>query len=158
MPGITYAAPEGGTQANQLFYLRGFPAGGDLFIDGVRDIGEYNRDLFATESVEVLKGPSALMFGRGSTGGVINQVTKKPELGGLKEVGFSARKLSARNALTARCQFAAERHQRDASGRAWARIRTSIAIPSRTRKARLCAEPASWHRHATRKCCCPTTT
>src|SRR5262249_30276807 len=45
-------------------------------IDGVRDLGEYNRDLFATESVEVLKGPSALLFGRGSTGGLINQTTK----------------------------------------------------------------------------------
>ena len=42
----------------------------------MRDIGEYNRDLFATEAIEVLKGSSALMFGRGSTGGVINQVSK----------------------------------------------------------------------------------
>ena len=88
VPGITYAAAEGGTQTSQVFYLRGFPAGGDLFIDGIRDIGEYNRDLFDTESVEVLKGPSALMFGRGSTGGVINQVSKKPELFSLKQIGF----------------------------------------------------------------------
>ena len=49
VPGISYAAAEGGTQANQVFYLRGFPAGGDLFLDSIRDIGEYNRDLFATE-------------------------------------------------------------------------------------------------------------
>jgi catecholate siderophore receptor len=76
VPGISYAAPEGGTQVNQVFFLRGFPIFGDIFIDGVRDLGEYNRDLFATDSVEVLKGPSALMFGRGSTGGLINQVTK----------------------------------------------------------------------------------
>jgi len=89
VPGITYAAAEGGTQASQLFYLRGFPAGGDLFIDGIRDIGEYNRDLFNIESVEVLKGPSALMFGRGSTGGVINQTSKTPGLNSLKEVGVS---------------------------------------------------------------------
>ena len=89
VPGITYAAPEGGTQNNQLFYLRGFPSGGDLFIDGVRDIGEYNRDLFATDSVEVLKGPSALMFGRGSTGGIINQVSKVPTLDSLKQVGVT---------------------------------------------------------------------
>jgi catecholate siderophore receptor len=89
VPGITYAAAEGGTQASQVFYMRGFSAGGDLFIDGVRDIGEYNRDLFATESVEVLKGPSALTFGRGSTGGVINQSTKVPDLYGRKEVGLS---------------------------------------------------------------------
>ncbi|HKQ25579.1 MAG TPA: TonB-dependent siderophore receptor [Burkholderiales bacterium] len=89
VPGIAYAAPEGGTQNNQLFYLRGFPSGGDLFIDGLRDLGEYNRDLFAIESVEVLKGPSALMFGRGSTGGVVNQVSKKPDLGTLKEAGIT---------------------------------------------------------------------
>ena len=89
VPGITYAAGEGGTQANQVFYLRGFPAGGDMFMDGVRDLGEYNRDLFATESVDVLKGPSALMFGRGSTGGLVNQVSKQPELLGKKEVGLT---------------------------------------------------------------------
>lgn len=76
VPGISYAAAEGGTQANQVYYLRGFPLNQDIFIDAVRDIGEYNRDLFATETVEVLKGPSAVMFGRGSTGGVINQTTK----------------------------------------------------------------------------------
>ena len=76
VPGISYGAAEGGTQANQVFFLRGFPLNQDLFIDGVRDLGEYNRDLFATESVEVLKGSSALAFGRGSTGGVINQTAK----------------------------------------------------------------------------------
>lgn len=89
VPGISYAAAEGGTQANQVFYLRGFPAGGDLFIDGVRDIGEYNRDLFATESVDVLKGPSALVFGRGSTGGIINQTTRSPGLVPKTEVAAS---------------------------------------------------------------------
>ncbi len=76
VPGISYAAAEGGTQANQVYYLRGFPLNEDIFIDAVRDLGEYNRDLFATESVEVLKGASALMFGRGSTGGAINQTSK----------------------------------------------------------------------------------
>jgi catecholate siderophore receptor len=86
VPGITYAAGEGGTTANQVFYLRGFPAGGDLFVDGVRDLGEYNRDLFATETVEVLKGPSALMFGRGSTGGLINQTTRQASLAPLNAV------------------------------------------------------------------------
>ena len=86
-PGITYAAAEGGVQASQVFWLRGFPAGGDLFLDGVRDIGEYNRDLFNIERVEVLKGPSALTFGRGSTGGVINQVSKIADLLPRSEVG-----------------------------------------------------------------------
>jgi catecholate siderophore receptor len=90
VPGISYAAAEGGTQANQVFYLRGFPAGGDLFLDGIRDIGEYNRDLFATEAVEVLKGPSSLMFGRGSTGGVINQTSKVADLLPRKELSLTA--------------------------------------------------------------------
>ena len=75
-PGISYAAAEGGTSANQVFYLRGFPLNQDIYLDGVRDLGEYNRDLFATESVEVIKGPSALMFGRGGSGGLINQSSK----------------------------------------------------------------------------------
>jgi catecholate siderophore receptor len=47
---------------------------------GVRDIGTYSRDVFNLEAVEVLKGPSALYFGRGSTGGMINQVSKLPRL------------------------------------------------------------------------------
>ena len=80
MPGITFTAAEGGVSASQIFWLRGFPAGGDLFLDAVRDIGEYNRDLFNIERIEVLKGPSALAFGRGSTGGVINQVTNIADL------------------------------------------------------------------------------
>ncbi len=89
VPGISYAAAEGGTQANQVFYLRGFPAGGDLFIDGLRDLGEYNRDLFFIDSVEVLKGSSSLTFGRGSTGGVINQTSKLANLGTHKEIGLT---------------------------------------------------------------------
>jgi catecholate siderophore receptor len=88
VPGISYAAPEGGTQANNVYYLRGFPAGGDLFLDSVRDLGEYNRDLFNIEQVEVLKGPSSLMFGRGSSGGIIHQASKAPGLLPLREVGL----------------------------------------------------------------------
>ena len=80
VPGVTFTAAEGGVSASQIFWLRGFPAGGDLFLDSVRDIGEYNRDLFNIERVEVLKGPAALTFGRGSTGGVINQVSKIADL------------------------------------------------------------------------------
>jgi catecholate siderophore receptor len=86
VPGISYAAAEGGTQSNMVLYLRGFPVNQDLYLDGVRDLGEYNRDLFATESVEVLKGPSSLMFGRGSTGGLINQTSKVADLLPRKDV------------------------------------------------------------------------
>ncbi len=88
VPGISYAAAEGGTQNNQLVYLRGFPLNGDNYIDGLRDLGEYNRDLFATETVEVLKGPSALLFGRGGSGGLVNQNTKWANLIPRQEVAF----------------------------------------------------------------------
>jgi catecholate siderophore receptor len=54
----------------------------------MRDLGEYNRDLFATETVEILKGPSALLFGRGGSGGVLNQISKLADLLPRREVSF----------------------------------------------------------------------
>lgn len=80
VPGISLAAGEGGGRQGDNLTLRGFPAGNDIYIDGVRDLGQYGRDTFNLESVEVLKGPSAVLFGRCSTGGVINQVSKSPKL------------------------------------------------------------------------------
>jgi catecholate siderophore receptor len=75
--GISMAAGEGGVQGDSLT-IRGFNARNDLFLDGIRDQGAYTRDTFNLEAVEVLKGPSSVMFGRGSTGGVVNQVSKTP--------------------------------------------------------------------------------
>jgi catecholate siderophore receptor len=80
VPGITVAAGEGGGAQGDGFTLRGFNARNDMYIDGVRDSGSYFRDSFNFESVEVLKGPSSTYFGRGSTGGIINQVSKIPRL------------------------------------------------------------------------------
>jgi catecholate siderophore receptor len=77
--GISLAAGEGGAQGDNLT-IRGFTARNDLFIDGMRDFGSYYRDPFNTEAVEVLQGPSSVTFGRGSTGGVVNQATKAPQL------------------------------------------------------------------------------
>jgi catecholate siderophore receptor len=76
--GISLAAGEGGVQGDSLT-LRGFNARNDIFLDGVRDQGAYSRDTFNLESIEVLKGPSSVMFGRGSTGGVLNLVSKQPQ-------------------------------------------------------------------------------
>jgi catecholate siderophore receptor len=78
-PGISLAAGEGGSQGDNLT-LRGFTARNDIFLDGMRDFGSYYRDSFNYEAVEVLEGPSGVTFGRGSTGGVINQESKSPEL------------------------------------------------------------------------------
>lgn len=75
--GITFSAGEGGQQGDSPF-VRGFAARGDIFRDGMRDPGWYTRDLFNIDRVEVYKGPSAFAFGRGSTGGAINNVSKLP--------------------------------------------------------------------------------
>jgi catecholate siderophore receptor len=77
VPGITFNAGEGGQQGDSP-NIRGFAARGDIFRDGVRDPGWYTRDLFSSDRVEVYKGPSAFAFGRGSTGGAINIVSKLP--------------------------------------------------------------------------------
>ena len=80
VPGIAVAAGEGGGSQGDSFTLRGFNARNDMFIDGVRGLGSYFRDSFNFEAVEVIKGPSSTFFGRGSTGGIINQVSKPPRL------------------------------------------------------------------------------
>jgi catecholate siderophore receptor len=77
--GLSIAAGEGGAQGDNLT-LRGFTARNDIYIDGMRDFGSYYRDPFDLQQVEVLKGPSSSEFGRGSTGGVVNQTSKQPAL------------------------------------------------------------------------------
>jgi catecholate siderophore receptor len=77
VPGITFSAGEGGQQGDGPI-IRGFAARGDIFRDGFRDPGWYTRDLFDVDRVEVYKGPSSFAFGRGSTGGAINNVSKLP--------------------------------------------------------------------------------
>jgi catecholate siderophore receptor len=79
VPGIVLGSGEGGQIGNNI-YLRGFSARTDVFLDGFRDRGQYQRDTFALDAIEVLEGPASLLFGRGSTGGVINQVSKRPTL------------------------------------------------------------------------------
>ena len=76
-PGITLGAGEFSWQGNNPT-IRGFSARDDLYLDGLRDFGSYPRDPFNLETVEILLGPSSILFGRGSTGGAINQVTKQP--------------------------------------------------------------------------------
>lgn len=80
VPGITIAIGEGGTLAGDQFKIRGFDAKDDVYLDGLRDFGAYSRDSFNDEEVQVLKGPSGALFGRGTTGGAINIVSKSPKL------------------------------------------------------------------------------
>jgi len=78
-PGISLAAGEGALQGDNLT-IRGFPIEDDIFLDGIRDFGSYYRDPFDLAQIDVLEGPAGVEFGRGSTGGVINQESKAPEL------------------------------------------------------------------------------
>ncbi len=77
VPGISLAAGEAGAQGDNLT-IRGFTARNDIYLDGIRDFGSYYRDSFDFDQVEVLEGPAGVQFGRGSTGGVINQESKVP--------------------------------------------------------------------------------
>lgn len=77
--GITFQAAEGGEEDIRL---RGFSlqSTGDIFIDGMRDPAFYERDSFNWDRLELLRGSASMLFGRGSTGGAVNQVTKQPML------------------------------------------------------------------------------
>ena len=79
--GISIGAGEGSYQGDN-FSIRGFAARSDIFLDGMTDFGNYDRDPFNTEQVEVLKGPSSAEFGRGSSGGAVNIESKTPDLRG----------------------------------------------------------------------------
>ncbi len=85
VPGISLAAGEAGAQGDNLT-IRGFTARNDIFLDGIRDFGSYYRDSFNYEQAEVLEGPAGIQFGRGSTGGVINQESKVPQLEKFEDV------------------------------------------------------------------------
>ena len=78
VPGITVAIGEGGTLAGDQFKIRGLDANNDIYTDGLRDFGVYTRDAFDYQEIQVLKGPSGSMFGRGTTGGAINTISKAP--------------------------------------------------------------------------------
>ncbi len=75
--GLTFNAAEGGRSGDNM-NLRGFYTFGDLYLDGIRDTAQYNRETFNFEQVDVLRGAGAMLFGRGQAGGVINQVSKTP--------------------------------------------------------------------------------
>ncbi|MBB3953799.1 TonB-dependent receptor [Novosphingobium sediminicola] len=89
VPGISLGAGETSWQGNNAS-LRGFTTRDDMFLDGMRDFAYYYRDPFNSQSIEVLKGPAGILFGRGSTGGVIHQVSKAPESAASTAVSLAA--------------------------------------------------------------------
>ena len=80
--GLSFNAAEGGRSGDNMM-LRGFYTFGDIYLDGIRDTAQYNREVFNLEQVDELRGAAAMLFGRGQAGGVINQVSKTPMLFGI---------------------------------------------------------------------------
>ena len=76
-PGVNTSQGEGHRDS---VVFRGVRSTADFYLDGVRDDVQYYRSLYNLEQVEILRGPNALLFGRGGTGGIINRVTKKAVL------------------------------------------------------------------------------
>ena len=85
VPGITMATGEGHRDAP---VIRGNSTTSDFFVNGVRDDVQYFRDLYNLERVEAVKGPNAMIFGRGGGGGVINRVTKEAGFTPLRELSL----------------------------------------------------------------------
>lgn len=85
VPGI--ASHQGENNRDQLV-IRGNSSSADFFLNGVRDDVQYYRDLYNVEHVEALKGPNAMLFGRGGGGGVVNRVSKDASFTPLRELTF----------------------------------------------------------------------
>jgi catecholate siderophore receptor len=83
VPGVGVAQGESNRDAP---VLRGTTSTGDFFVDGVRDDAQYFRDLYNVERIEVLKGPNAMIFGRGGVGGVVNRVSKRADWTRVREL------------------------------------------------------------------------
>ncbi|HEX8535397.1 MAG TPA: TonB-dependent siderophore receptor, partial [Allosphingosinicella sp.] len=90
---LTYvpgAMPGTGEGNRDQITLRGNNTTADFFVDGIRDDVQYFRDLYNVDRVEILRGPNAMIFGRGGGGGIVNRVTKRSSLNAYREGSISA--------------------------------------------------------------------
>ncbi|HXG69629.1 MAG TPA: TonB-dependent siderophore receptor [Gemmatimonadaceae bacterium] len=97
VPGVTMGQGEGNRDQPTI---RGNATTADFFVNGVRDDSQYFRDLYNVERVEAIKGPNAMIFGRGGGGGVLNRVTKEAEQVAQREItlqlgSFGNRRMTA---------------------------------------------------------------
>jgi catecholate siderophore receptor len=95
VPGASYGSGEGN---RDQIVLRGNSSTADFFVDGVRDDVQYFRDFYNIDRVEVLKGPNAMIFGRGGGGGIVNRVLKRPSLSASRSAILSGDNWGARRA------------------------------------------------------------
>src|SRR5690349_8142472 len=87
VPGASYGGGEGN---RDTLVLRGNSSTADFFLDGVRDDVQYFRDFYNVDRVEVLKGPNAMIFGRGGGGGIVNRVLKRPAFSNARAITATA--------------------------------------------------------------------
>ncbi|MGY2735015.1 TonB-dependent receptor [Sphingomonas sp. UYP23] len=80
VPGITFGAAEGGNPIGDRPFIRGFDSQGSIYVDGVRDLASQSREIFAIDSVQIVRGSDSTLGGRGSAGGTINILSKLPQL------------------------------------------------------------------------------
>lgn len=80
-PGITLGGGEGGTPLGDRPFVRGYEASTDMQVDGIRNVGRVTYEVFNLETAEVIYGPAGAISGRGSTGGSVNLVLRKPHEG-----------------------------------------------------------------------------
>ena len=116
--GISFQAAEGGEEDIKIHGIS-LQSTGDIFVDGMRDPAFYDRDTFFLDKIELLRGSGALMFGRGSSGGAVNQVTKQALLADQNQIDVTA---SSHSGLRAVGDF----NRRSGETTAW-RIATMVS-------------------------------
>jgi catecholate siderophore receptor len=89
VPGITFGAAEGGNPIGDRPFIRGFDSQGSIFVDGVRDLASQSREVFAVDTVQIVRGSDSTLGGRGSAGGTINIVSKLPQAENFAQVSGS---------------------------------------------------------------------
>ncbi|WP_457419976.1 TonB-dependent receptor [Roseateles sp. P5_E7] len=122
--GITFLAAEGGEEDVKIHGIS-LQSTGDIFIDGMRDPAFYDRDTFFLDKLELLRGSASLLFGRGSTGGAVNQVTKQAQLADQNQIDVTMGSHGALRAIgdfnqrtgeTAAFRISAMTNQADSNG------------------------------------------
>ena len=125
-PGITLGTGEGGNAFGDRIFIRGFDARNDVYVDGVRDPGVGSRETFAVQQIEIMRGPSSTFGGRGTTGGAVSLVSKKPGEGNWGDVEFTLGTDETRRAVldvnhevsdTVAVRFNAMMHESGVAGR-----------------------------------------
>ncbi len=92
---VAGVSPSVGDGQRDQVYIRGFSAQYDQYLDGVRDEAMYYRDLSNIESIEVLEGPSAVLYGHGSAGGLVDRISRHPDSGAHWRCQFHLRQLGS---------------------------------------------------------------